>query len=54
MPKTFTTILWAYQNYGKRQQKIELTKIDQVFESKVGQPQLYREKASSTGSAFKA
>ena len=32
MPKTFTTILWAYQNYGKRQQKIELTKIDQVFE----------------------
>lgn len=32
MQRTSTKILWAYQNYGKRQQVNELMNIDQVFE----------------------
>jgi len=32
MQRTFTPFLWAYQNYGVKQQVNDLFAIDQVFE----------------------
>jgi hypothetical protein len=32
MQKTFTSFIWAYQNYESRQQENELFVIDKIFE----------------------